>query len=451
MYMQANGFRFSRQEEKVLALSMSGLSDKEIARRMEIGLGTVRTFWKRIRSKAGGSTRAEVISAMSRVAADQELEEAHEQNIQLIAEIKRRQTAEEETRKREREFSMLAEAVPAGVFAVSDTKLQFVNDHAEQWFGADQATIDKDPWLRIHPDERESAERSWEQAGKDHTTFEMELRLLYLDGTYRWCLVRAVPRQIGEPQTIRWLGTITDIHDLKEAEIVYRDLFECSRDAVFLVGSDGQILDVNQAVTEILGYSKRELLSMTTRDFVVPGMEEHYEAARVALRENDIWRGVFPVVAKNGLPMKLDWTTTYRASPDKIVAIARPITEPRPVVQEKVFEQAFEKAKAGIAVVSLDGTLQLINERFAELLGHQPQAMQGLRLPSFVTFSDRKRLESCLVRADTEGDAQAGLSMLHANGGLISVLMDVASVVDEGKVLQRVVTLRRTADSSRRY
>ncbi|HEY0866002.1 MAG TPA: LuxR C-terminal-related transcriptional regulator, partial [Fimbriimonas sp.] len=72
--MLQSGFRFSRQEEKVLALSMSGLSDKEIAQRMEIGLGTVRTFWKRIRSKAGGSTRAEVIGAITRVAADQEFE-----------------------------------------------------------------------------------------------------------------------------------------------------------------------------------------------------------------------------------------------------------------------------------------------------------------------------------------------------------------------------------------
>lgn len=55
----------SRQEERVLLLSMSGKGDKEIAREMGVALDTVRTYWQRMRSKVGGQTRAELVSRLT--------------------------------------------------------------------------------------------------------------------------------------------------------------------------------------------------------------------------------------------------------------------------------------------------------------------------------------------------------------------------------------------------
>jgi DNA-binding CsgD family transcriptional regulator len=52
----------SDREMEVILLSSEGLTDKEIAVRLEVSLGTVHTYWTRIRQKSKGKTRTEMVS-----------------------------------------------------------------------------------------------------------------------------------------------------------------------------------------------------------------------------------------------------------------------------------------------------------------------------------------------------------------------------------------------------
>jgi|GEM_PF-3512835 len=52
----------SDREKEVLFLAGEGLTDKEIALRLEIGQKTVRTYWDRMRSKLGAASRTEVLA-----------------------------------------------------------------------------------------------------------------------------------------------------------------------------------------------------------------------------------------------------------------------------------------------------------------------------------------------------------------------------------------------------
>jgi PAS domain S-box-containing protein len=52
----------------------------------------------------------------------------------------------------------------------------------------------------------------------------------------------------------------------KQAEDLYRTLFEQSGDAVFLLDLEGQHVEVNQRATEMLGYSYDELLKLSLKD-----------------------------------------------------------------------------------------------------------------------------------------------------------------------------------------
>ncbi len=49
---------------------------------------------------------------------------------------------------------------------------------------------------------------------------------------------------------------------LKNSEERYRMIFDGSRDAIFITGEDGGLVDVNKAAEELSGYSKEELLAM---------------------------------------------------------------------------------------------------------------------------------------------------------------------------------------------
>jgi PAS domain S-box-containing protein len=60
----------SEREREVLFLAGEGLTDKEIALRLDIGQKTVRTYWDRMRAKLGAASRTEVLAKAVHAALD---------------------------------------------------------------------------------------------------------------------------------------------------------------------------------------------------------------------------------------------------------------------------------------------------------------------------------------------------------------------------------------------
>ena len=76
----------------------------------------------------------------------------------------------------------------------------------------------------IHPDDRESTRRRLREAGEAGQPFETEHRLRRKDGQYRWHLARGTPIRDAQGRIVKWIGTMTDIHDRKEAEAEREEL-----------------------------------------------------------------------------------------------------------------------------------------------------------------------------------------------------------------------------------
>jgi len=76
-------------------------------------------------------------------------------------------------------------------------------------------------WLDpIHPDDRERTNQVWIEAVQTNSLFEIEYQIRRADGNYRYFQARGVPL-LNEDGSIReWIGTCTDIHDRKQAEIL---------------------------------------------------------------------------------------------------------------------------------------------------------------------------------------------------------------------------------------
>lgn len=71
------------------------------------------------------------------------------------------------------------------------------------------------------------------------------------------------------------LQTLRDRTALIESEQRYHQLFQASPDAVFVLDSDGRILDCNQVAEKRYGYSREELLTMFARDLAAPDLRRH--------------------------------------------------------------------------------------------------------------------------------------------------------------------------------
>jgi DNA-binding CsgD family transcriptional regulator len=55
------GRRLSSRESTILHLAADGKTDKQIAAELQLSVGTVRTYWSRIRSKMNSATRAQAV------------------------------------------------------------------------------------------------------------------------------------------------------------------------------------------------------------------------------------------------------------------------------------------------------------------------------------------------------------------------------------------------------
>lgn len=76
-----SGYNLSDRESEILLLAGDGLTDKEIANQLGVAVGTVSTYWERLRQKIGAANRAEAVAkalAASYREALAKLEEAHQ-------------------------------------------------------------------------------------------------------------------------------------------------------------------------------------------------------------------------------------------------------------------------------------------------------------------------------------------------------------------------------------
>ncbi|MFZ3141363.1 PAS domain-containing sensor histidine kinase [Polaromonas sp.] len=128
-------------------------------------------------------------------------------------------TPDEAGRASDAQFRLLADAMPQIVWMMQpDGRHTYFN---QRWFDYSGCSLEDSlghGWVRrVHPDDSPRVATLWAQACASGESHEIECRLRRADGVYRWMLGRAVPQSDAAGQTTRWLGTLTDIDELKQA------------------------------------------------------------------------------------------------------------------------------------------------------------------------------------------------------------------------------------------
>ncbi len=97
------------------------------------------------------------------------------------------------------------------------------------------------------------------------------------DGTLIDVSVTLSPIKDSRGRVVGFSGINHDIGAKKRAEEAlrrseerYRTLFEEARDAIYIVGEEGRIIDCNQRLCDLLGYTQEEMLQKRVQDFTSP-------------------------------------------------------------------------------------------------------------------------------------------------------------------------------------
>ena len=102
---------------------------------------------------------------------------------------------------------------------------------------------------------------------------------------------------------------------LRESEARYRRLFEESRDAIYITAVDGTFVEVNQALVELFGYTREELLAGTSGDlYANPADRQRFrdEIARTGyVRDYEV-----RLLRRDGQPIDVLFSASMRRAPD---------------------------------------------------------------------------------------------------------------------------------------
>ena len=130
----------------------------------------------------------------------------------------------------EENFRTLAEAIPQQVWtSTPEGTLDFVNRRVLDYSHSTKERVLGAGWQPlIHPDDRPRAIECWTHSLTTGEEYDLELRLLRSDHTYRWHLARALPLHGLRGEIVKWVGTNTDIDETKRVreELEQRTEFE---------------------------------------------------------------------------------------------------------------------------------------------------------------------------------------------------------------------------------
>lgn len=194
----------------------------------------------------------------------------------IIEDITRRKQAEEALKTSEMEFRLLAESMPQIVWITTADGLNIYFN--QQWADYTGLTLEEsygDGWNKpFHPDDKLRAWNAWQNATQNNGTYALECRLQNAEGEYKWWLIRGVPVMDANGTILKWFGTCTDIHELKQAEI---DLHESKlklfaalgsmTDAIFISDVDGNFIEFNDAFATFHKFKNKEECAKTFAEY----------------------------------------------------------------------------------------------------------------------------------------------------------------------------------------
>jgi len=184
-------------------------------------------------------------------------------SIGIIKDISERKKTEKELAYQHGLLQSLLDAVPDSIY-FKDTDSKFVkvnkakamhsNTTPENMIGkTDFDFLPENDAKRIYKDDQKVMKTGKSLVNKTE-------KYVNKDGDERWISVTKIPRYNQDRETIGTMGISRNITELKKSEKRYRDLFETAMDPIIIFDTEGNFVDINKKVTELLGHSKKDLI-----------------------------------------------------------------------------------------------------------------------------------------------------------------------------------------------
>lgn len=316
----------------------------------------------------------------------------------------------------------------------------------------------------IHPEDRENHSKLFQSLFQGKTPLiDIEKRYIHKDGYVVWVNLFSTVSCDVDNQVVCFVSQMLDITQrkrieqaLKVSEEKFKTAFEKAAIGIMVVTTTGHILEANQQLREMLGYSIDELRDLNYVAITHPDDLHLDQAQYERILAKEITSCLFEkrFVHKSG---RIVWASLASSCIfDEVgnlisfVAQISDITEKKRVEQayqqsEQKFRSAFQNAAIGMAIATPKGRWIQVNPALCEILGYSEPELLDRDFQSFTHPDDHQKgvfyLE--MMKARTLETFQMEKRYIHKKGFIIWVQLNVSGVYQpDGTLLHQVAQIQ---------
>jgi PAS domain S-box-containing protein len=111
-------------------------------------------------------------------------------------------------------------AAPTGLWMSDENgHFTYVNQTWIDWIGLSFESQLKDGWIKaIHDDDQEKVAIAFKKANQIQSVYEIEFRIIHVDGTIHWCVATGKPQYLNNGKFSGYIGACVDITDQKHLQ-----------------------------------------------------------------------------------------------------------------------------------------------------------------------------------------------------------------------------------------
>ena len=254
-------------------------------------------------------------------------------------------------------FRILVETMQQMVWiTLPDGKAIYNNRQWQEYTGIGVQEALDCGWLSaFHPDDVNRIQPSLNFSLSSGHPFLAEARLKRHDGEYHWWLIRGQAIRDDSQTIVRWIGTCTDIDQLKVAverltvdEALISDqlgLINLAQDAILMKDLNGVIRFWNKGAERLFGWTALEAIGQKNTDLYVDDLEKN-ECVLQTLFKIGHWEGALTKKNKAGQKIRVETRLTLsrdeNGKPKSILSISSDLTERENLQAQTIRAQRME-------------------------------------------------------------------------------------------------------------
>jgi PAS domain S-box-containing protein len=262
----------------------------------------------------------------------------------------------------------------------------------------------------------------------------------------------------ADGKVIGAIGVLRDMRELDEARAYAESLIKNAPDPVFVSDLEGKILEANDAVSELLGFRRDEVVEQSLSRFISPEETREFTAALREVVERGVTRNarLNPRSASGEvIPTTLN-ASALRDAEGNVIGAIGVLRDMRELDKARAYaESLIKNAPDPVFVSDLEGKILEANDAVSELLGFRRDEVVEQSLSRFISEHETREFTAALREVVEHGVTRnAVLNPRSASGEMIPTSLNASALRDaDGNVIGAIGVLRdmRELDKARAY